>query len=171
MGCRCLGRERGFCYKTPLERCIPNGDLEDPPTSPKVGIHCPCKGTKPALAPSTLPEGNDLCRCPVVPAPARPSATADFQPLCAEPPCLPCWWQQLLEVVCSIRNPTGTRHCVCVFVCMGSTGVLCRWHTGTSNARRGGHDVPDTSSPRKTLDLPAGAEPAAGSRIACLLFP
>lgn len=45
------------------------------------------------------------------------------------------------------------------------------WHAGISRARRGSLNVPGASGPRKPLDLPAGAEPAAGSQIAWLLFP
>lgn len=134
--------------------------------SPKAGIHGPCKGTEPALAPSTLREGNDPRQCPAVLAPALPAAEADFQPRGAEP-ALPA----LLVATApgdSLRDQKSHGQPelrVCPRVSPHP------WHAGISRARRGGLNVPGSSGPRNPLDLPAGAEPAAGSQIAWLLFP
>lgn len=115
---------------------IPIGDLQEPPTSPRAGIHCSSRA--PNLSGNSMPcdRGTILTDAHCV-APAPTSTKADVQP------CLPCWWQQLPRAVCWIRNtPIHGEHWDVM------SGV-----EGTDSDRQGGRDVLGTFGPPELLDL------------------
>lgn len=156
-------RRGGSAIKGPWSDASQMRTWRSPPLAPKQASTVPARvwslhgHTAPCKRETTCTRAW-LCQLQPFPVPRLTSS-----PGVQSQPCLPRWWQQLPGAVCRIRNPTGSRHCVWITMCMGSTGVLRPWHAGTGSAGRGGRDVPGTSGSHKPLDLPAGVELAAGS--------
>lgn len=134
-----LRRERGFCCKTPLERCIPNGGLEDPPQAPEQTFAAfaralnllwhpaPCK--KEMTCTSAWLGQHQPCLAPRL----MSSPRVQIQPSLAG-------GNSSQGAVCRVRNPLGSRRCVCILTGMGTP----EWHIRAC-AGMGGCDAPAVS--------------------------